>query len=297
MCSRESCETRGKRNLVKASNNAFTFKSYNSFSLFLQNPRILTCLRPEVSAWVVIRNPTLPPQPQQLPLTPHSLVFLLHSQISLVSKGTGKLWVQVWGRDQEQRWWVHLVKKPPLQLPGWYRGLGLRTSQWPLASQCDSWSDFWKTRGRGCDWEQVFPSKRAAWRAVIGAGSPPASGVSNRPLRGKNQVFLFLHLWLEGTACRSIRTSLENLCVTLLWVKGPLYIKGSPALEDNVLLREPTLPQVPSEAPLTSSQLCLVQLDCQWSLLWDWEIQDLDPTFLPGGKGASLTTHGLSQKL
>lgn len=42
---------------------------------------------------VEVGNPTLSPQPQQFPdlLTPHSLVFLLHCQVSLASKGTGKL--------------------------------------------------------------------------------------------------------------------------------------------------------------------------------------------------------------
>lgn len=52
--------------------------------------------------------------------------------------------------------------------------------------------------------------------AVIGAGSQLPSGLSNRPFRGKKHVFLFLHLMAEGTACRPIRTSLQNLCVTLL---------------------------------------------------------------------------------
>lgn len=47
--------------------------------------------------------------------------------------------------------------------------------------------------------------------------------------------------------------------------KGSLCSKGSSAHDDNVLLWEPTLPHVSSEAPPISSQLCLVCLDYQWT--------------------------------
>lgn len=52
--------------------------------------------------------------------------------------------------------------------------------------------------------------------AVIEAGSPPASGLPNRPFRGKKQIILLLHLMAKGTAYRPVKTSLQNLCVTLL---------------------------------------------------------------------------------
>lgn len=80
-----------------------TLKSHNSVSPFLQNSRI-----PDASGHtaqqVEAGNPALSPQPQQFPdlLTPRSLVFLLHCQVSLVSKGTGKLSLGVKKRSRAE---------------------------------------------------------------------------------------------------------------------------------------------------------------------------------------------------